>query len=92
MTFLNAGKTCPNQSTYKKLRDTCLKQTDIVAIAEFGKELGISDRETQINNILYFQNQIRIKINELKKEKKEKCRLYTSLGLTSGIFIGILFI
>ena len=58
----------------------------------FGRGLGITDRQTQINNIEKYQSQIQLTIKELKAEKNEKCKLYRMLGITCGAFLGIVLI
>ena len=62
------------------------------SLKDFGRGLGITDRQTQINNIEKYQSQIQLTIKELKEEKNEKCKLYRMLGITCGAFLGIVLI
>ena len=62
------------------------------SLKDFGRGLGITDRQTQINNIEKYQSQIQLTIKELKAEKNEKCKLYRMLGITCGAFLGIVLI
>lgn len=69
-----------------------LKPEDILIVREVGLNLGITDRETQINNILNTMDVIEIKIKELNETRGEKCRLYRTLGVMAGAFMAIVLI
>lgn len=71
---------------------TALKQEDIGVIKELGINLGITDRETQINNILNTMDVIGVKIKELNETRGEKCKLYRTLGIMAGVFMAIVLI
>lgn len=73
-------------------RGAGLKKEDIFLIKELGINLGITDRETQINNILNYMEEIDMKIKELNEEKGEKCRLYRTLGVMAGAFMAIVLV
>lgn len=101
--FCNVVKTFQekNQSIGEAWRDgflsvltekTKLTQKEYVILEDFGKTLGITDRETQINCILNQMNQLNIQMEELKANQNEKCRLYRTMGVMLGFFIMILFI
>lgn len=70
-------------------KKSSLKSEDKNSLKDFGRGLGITDRQTQINNIEKYQSQIQLTIKELKAEKNEKCKLYRMLGITCGAFLGI---
>mgnify|MGYP003002064365 CR=1 FL=1 len=67
-----------------------LKKEEIKIIEDFGRNLGITDRETQMKNIDECIAEIDTLIGALKNEKKEKCKLYKVLGVLSGMFISIM--
>ena len=73
-------------------KKSSLKSEDKNSLKDFGRGLGITDRQTQINNIEKYQSQIQLTIKELKAEKNEKCKLYRMLGITFGAFLGIVLI
>lgn len=82
-----------NKALEKFLKcNTGLKNKDILMIEEFGINLGITDKETQVNNILNLMEEIDITIKELNEEKGEKCRLYRTLGVMAGAFMVIVLI
>ena len=85
------------QESFKKSENifdkkSSLKSEDKNSLKDFGRGLGITDRQTQINNIEKYQSQIQLTIKELKAEKNEKCKLYRMLGITCGAFLGIVLI
>lgn len=71
-------------------KESGLNKEEIKIINDFGKNLGITDRETQLKNIDECVNEMKELISGLKKEKKEKCKLYKTLGVLSGLFISII--
>ena len=73
-------------------KESCLSKEEIKIIKDFGRNLGITDRETQLKNIDECVKEIEVSVAGLKKEKKEKCKLYKTLGILSGLFISIIFL
>ena len=71
---------------------TALKEEDIGQIERLGRELGISDLESQIGRINFYEEQLKQKLGCLNQEKREQCRLYLSLGLMGGMMAGIFLI
>ena len=69
-----------------------LNWEEIKIIKDFGRNLGITDRETQLKNIDECVRELDGCILTLKKEKKEKCKLYKTLGVLSGLFIAIVLL
>lgn len=69
-----------------------LKKEEIKIIQEFGRNLGITDRETQLKNIDECVKEMEESITDLKNDKKEKCKLYKTLGVLSGLFISIVLL
>ena len=81
-----------NDCCKKNLITTALNKSDIDFISNLGYELGCCDRESQINHLEYYKKSLQNIVSELKKEKNEKCRLCSSMGIVCGVFFGILFI
>ncbi len=74
------------------MKSSKLNRQDLTELKEFGKGLGTSDRQTQVNNILRYEKLIEIAICELKECKNEKCKLYRTFGIMVGVFLAIIFI
>lgn len=72
--------------------NTGFNDKDVLLIQEFGRNLGITDKETQINNIFNLMEEMDMKIKKLKDDREEKCRLYRTLGVMTGAFIAVVFI
>lgn len=99
------GKTAEDMTNHKSLKEAwniAIKQilenksklmhSDIDIVKELGESLGITDRETQIKNIENSIAQIDSIINELKKYKNEKCKIYKTSGIVAGAFITIILL
>lgn len=48
------------------------------------------DRDMQERNLLLYLEQLDLSIEQMRAHKQERCRLYTSLGVMSGMFLAIL--
>lgn len=81
---LNAEKSLASNSK--------LTKEDIAIIKDLGNTIGMTDKETQIKNIDHVMECINDNVNELKKGKTEKCRLYRTTGIAAGAFLTILFL
>ena len=73
-------------------KESGLKEEEIKIIKDFGMNLGITDRETQLKNIDECTRELDECILSLKGEKKEKCKLYKMLGVLSGVFVSIMLL
>lgn len=73
-------------------KEHILKNEDITLIAELGLTIGVTDRETQINNINYIMEKAKTLISGLMEIKEEKCKIYKMLGVVAGMFITIIII
>jgi stage III sporulation protein AB len=69
-----------------------LKETDRELLKGIGSELGVSDTEGQLSSLLMYQEELETLTASAKTEVKEKSKLYSSLGLLSGVFAAILLI
>lgn len=66
-----------------------LSKEDRQELKEFGEHLGYLDRTMQERTILLYLEQLDITIEDLRKHRQEKNRLYTSLGVMGGLFLAI---
>lgn len=69
-----------------------LSGEDRQSLAALGEHLGFLDREMQERNLLLYLEQLDLRIQEMREHKKERCRLYSSLGILSGLFLAILLV
>ncbi len=72
--------------------NTKLSVKELAYIKELGVNLGITDRETQINNILNCIQSIDMSIEELSENRTEKCKMYKTLGVMAGAFLAVMLI
>lgn len=72
--------------------EVLLSGEDRQSLAALGEHLGFLDREMQERNLLLYLEQLDLRIQEMREHKKERCRLYTSLGIMSGLFLAILLV
>ena len=69
-----------------------LKNDDITVLENFGKALGTTDVEGQLNHIELYKNILNSQLIKSKEEYKEKSKLYKVLGFFTGSIIAIMFI
>lgn len=69
-----------------------LKNDDISLISEFGKLLGTTDIDGQINHINLYKELIDKNINNSFEELKAKSKLYKLLGIFAGLTIALLLL
>ena len=69
-----------------------LKNDDIAVLEDFGKALGTTDVEGQLNHIELYKNILNSQLKKSKEEYKEKSKLYKVLGFFTGSIIAIMFI
>lgn len=71
---------------------TELKDKELVYIKDLGVNLGITDKETQLNNILSCMEAIDLLVDELNENRSERCKLYKTLGVMASAFLTIVLI
>ena len=71
---------------------TSLCEKELLYIKDLGVNLGITDKETQLNNILSCMEVIDLSLDELNENKTEKCKLYRTLGVMASAFLVIVLI
>ena len=69
-----------------------IKKDELLIIKELGENIGITDRETQINNINYAMDKLSRLMQELKESKTSKCKIYRMMGIVTGMFVAIILI
>jgi stage III sporulation protein AB len=65
---------------------------DREALKSMAGHLGYLDRDMQERNLLLYLEELDETIQNLKEHQKEKCRLYTSLGIMSGLFLAVIIL
>lgn len=76
----------------KDLYNTCLNQKDRRLIISFIKNLGLLDKESQINNLMLHIEQINQEIDNSINNEVKNNKLFKTLGILSGIFVIVIFI
>ena len=66
-----------------------LVQEDLEQLAHLGEHLGYLDVDMQERTLGLYLEQLDISIEYLRTNQREKCRLYTSLGIMGGMFLVI---
>lgn len=69
-----------------------LTQQERDSLFEFGKTLGSSDVEGQCSHCKLYENVFREYLNLCREDKKNKVKLYRSLGIFSGLAFAIFII
>lgn len=67
-----------------------LTQEDLNNLSALGEHLGYLDVDMQERTLLLYLEQLDLTIGELRSQQKERCRLYTSLGVMGGMFLVIM--
>lgn len=62
---------------------------DLDQLKGLGQHLGYLDVDMQERTLLLYLEQLDMTIGYLRDHRREKCRLYTSLGVMGGIFLVI---
>lgn len=70
--------------------EPALTEKDRQTLSGMGEQLGFMDRDMQERNLLLYLEQLDLEIQGLREHKQERSRLYTSLGVMSGLFLAIL--
>lgn len=67
-----------------------LTPEDIKQLTGLGEHLGYLDVDMQERTLKLYLEQLDLSIGYLRENQKEKCRLYTSLGIMGGMFLVII--
>ena len=71
-------------------RGLALSGEDLAQLKSLGNHLGYLDVDMQERMLLLYLEQADLTIADLREHKREKCRLYTSMGVMGGIFLVII--
>lgn len=71
-------------------RGLALSGEDLAQLKSLGNHLGYLDVDMQERMLLLYLEQANLTIADLREHKREKCRLYTSMGVMGGIFLVII--
>lgn len=80
------------QAVSEHLKYTALTQSDKGLLSKLGENLGYLDKEMQMNTIDLYIEQLENEIENASKSRKDKARLYNTLGVMAGVFITIVMI
>ncbi len=72
--------------------DTLLAREDRKNLENLGNHLGFLDLEMQERNLLLYLEQLDLRIQDLREHRQERCRLYSGLGVMSGLFLAVMLI
>ncbi len=67
-----------------------LSWSDRQSLTAMAEHLGYMDRELQERNLLLYLEELDGVILELGKQKRDRCRLYSSMGVLCGVFLVLL--
>lgn len=74
------------------LKDGYFEKQDYSVISELGKNLGMSDKTTQINILEGFVERLGENISSIRENEEQRCKAARSIGIMSGILIIVLII
>ena len=70
-------------------KELMLTEEEMDIVLETGKNLGYLDVDMQERTLKLYLEQLDLTIDYLRQNQREKCRLYTSLGIMGGMFLVI---
>ncbi|MEW6621674.1 MAG: stage III sporulation protein SpoIIIAB [Bacillota bacterium] len=91
----NTGKTMELiwRDALNKLKvDSSLKDEELEILADFGSGLGISDREEQLKNLRFVQEQLKIIEINAEDERQRHAKIYQTLGVLIGLALSLILI
>ncbi len=69
-----------------------LSGEDWEQLRELGEHLGYLDVDMQERTLLLYLEQLDLSIEYLRTHRRERCRLYTSLGAAGGMFLVLILL
>lgn len=76
----------------KFVKGNVLSSKEREQLVRFGGHLGYLDREMQEKTILLYLEDLEHSIKLLREQEPEKCRLFMSLGIMSGLFLAVVMV
>lgn len=67
-----------------------MKKKDYAEFTKCMRQTGFSDAKGQSQALKAYEQRLELLLHRLTEEKEEKCRLYRTLGIMSGVFVCIL--
>lgn len=71
---------------------TPLSSKEKEQLISFGEHLGYLDRDMQEKTILLYLEDLEHSITSLREQEPQKCRLFMSLGVMSGLFLAVVLV
>lgn len=68
-----------------------LNKGDIEALKDFGGTFGTTDAEGQIANCERYCELLRQRLGSAREDRAKRGRMYSSLGVLSGVFFALVF-
>lgn len=81
-----------NRNIDRAFLKTSLRKEDIEELKKFCGSVGYLDINLQLENIDCYSRMLQEKTEGLMKESREKCKVYRTLGVLSGIFVVIIML
>lgn len=69
-----------------------MNKKDYAEFADCMQQTGFSDVQGQSQTLKNYEQRLELLLHRLTEQKEEKCRLYQTLGIMSGVFFCILLI
>lgn len=73
-------------------KNSVLSQKEREELIRFGGHLGYLNRDMQEKTILFYIDDLEHAIRILREQEPEKCRLFMSLGIMSGLFLAVVLV
>lgn len=73
-------------------KGSVLSKKEREQLLQFGEHLGYLDREMQEKTILFYIEDLEESIGKLRQQEPEKCKLFFSMGILSGLFLAVIMI
>lgn len=74
------------------VKKSVLSKKEREQLLQFGEHLGYLDREMQEKTLLFYMEDLEEAIAALRQQEPEKCRLFMSLGVLSGLFLAVILV
>jgi stage III sporulation protein AB len=89
-TLLSAETLIAAESYTAAVMEEGLRSADIRLLSEFYASLGMGDTEAEIARCSTFLKIMEKRLSEAEQDMKSRSRLYSLLGVFSGLFVAIL--
>ncbi|MEG2987634.1 MAG: stage III sporulation protein AB [Lachnospiraceae bacterium] len=73
-------------------KESVLSRKEREQLIVFGEHLGYLDRDMQEKTIRFYLENLEYSIQCLRMQETEKCRLFVSLGILSGLFLTVVMV